>query len=129
MRKLTLLMLINLFAVSNVYAITYEDYCMGMSEYSVDAARQFYETKRIDIGTARKLNNSIINFHTIRIERGMGKLGGNEMQLIGSINKYTKFGICEVLKKQSGLSLIKVNSYNNCMESLKRDFQMSNCLD
>lgn len=64
-----------------------------------------------------------------RVEKMQGNLSKNELQIIGSIVRYTKYGICEAYKTKSDTSLIKLSAYNHCQELLKRDFSMSNCLD
>ena len=129
MSKLKIVLLVNFLLIGNVSANVEEQYCMTSAEHAVNAAQEFYDTKKRDIATARHVHNSIVSWHMKRIEKTQGTLGKNEMLIISAIDKFTKYGICEAYRKQSGLTLIKLNAYNTCKDLLKRDFQIGTCLE
>ncbi len=98
MKKITFLICV--FLTCNAFAITEEEYCMNSAQTAVFAAKQFYDTNKSDISTARKVHSSIISSDMKRIERISGKLGSNEMLIMKSIDNFTKFGICEAYRKK-----------------------------
>ena len=105
--------------------------CSTGANAAYNSAAEMSKQSIKNISTGRKVYEEVVA-QKMQLLKDRPK---QQLIVINSVDKYVKFGICEVINNkksdESSLEVIKLRAYQHCQNEISqgRDFPLSNCLN